>query len=50
MSDNYYELETVRIQDGNGGFIIINKSDFDAALHKPFEDKPVKKQAKQGDA
>lgn len=27
---------TVRIQDGHGGFIIINESDFDPKAHKKY--------------
>jgi hypothetical protein len=47
---NPFAVETVRIQDGNGGFVVINKSDFDAEQHKLYVEKAAKKQASQGDA
>jgi hypothetical protein len=34
-------LPTVKIDDGNGSYIVINESDFDSAKHKKFgEEKP----------
>lgn len=35
-------LPTVKIQDGHGGFIIINSADFDSKLHKKYEEKEEK--------
>jgi len=32
-------LPTVKIQDGHGGFIIINESDFDPKLYKHYKEK-----------
>ena len=37
------QLETVKIQDGNGDYIVINKSDFDPKKHKLFVEKEEKK-------
>lgn len=37
--------ETVKVQDGKGGFIVINKSDYSKAEHKLFgTKKPAPKQ------
>lgn len=33
-----YDLETVKIDDGKGGYIIINATDFDADKHKLHEE------------
>lgn len=41
-----YILPTVKIEDGKGGFIIINESDFDAKKHTLFSDKPKPKTRK----
>ena len=35
-------LPTVKIQDGHGGFIIINESDFDPKIHKRLSEKAEK--------
>ena len=35
------DLETLKIDDNNGSFIIINKSEFDATTQKEFSEKPV---------
>jgi hypothetical protein len=34
---------TVKIDDGNGSFLVINATDFDAAKHKKFGAKPERK-------
>ena len=34
---------TVKIDDGKGGFIVINESDFDPKEHKKFGEKPARK-------
>lgn len=33
------KLETVKIDDGQGGFIVINQSDFDDKVHKLYVEK-----------
>lgn len=30
-------VPTMKIQDGQGGFIVINKEDFKPEIHEPFE-------------
>lgn len=34
---------TVKIDDGEGSFIIINESDYDEELHRLYGEKPAKK-------
>lgn len=36
------DIETLKIDDNNGSFIIINKNEFDANTQKEFSEKPVK--------
>ena len=33
-------LETVQVEDGNGGFYLINACDFDPKEHTKYGDKP----------
>jgi len=35
---------TVKVENGEGGFMIINESDFDKKEHKKFAEKPEKKE------
>jgi hypothetical protein len=35
------DIETLKIADNNGSFIIINKSEFDATTQTEFGEKPV---------
>ena len=35
------KIPTVKISDGNNGFVIINESDFDEKKHELFEEKPA---------
>lgn len=35
------DIETLKIDDNNGSFIIINKNEFDANTQKEFSEKPV---------
>lgn len=42
-------LPTVKIDDGHGGFVIINKSDFNAATHTLYVPKAKKPKAEVAD-
>ena len=35
------DIATVKIDDGNGGYIIINDFDFDETIHKLYEEIPI---------
>jgi hypothetical protein len=35
------EIPTVQIDDGDGGYIVINESDFDKKQHKLYSPKPA---------
>ena len=39
--------ETIKVDDGNGSYVVINESDYDEKLHKLFDaEKPKKRAAK----
>lgn len=42
------KIDTVKVDDGNGGYIVINKKDFDKGRHKLYgvAEKPKKKKQK----
>jgi len=43
------QLPTVKIEDGNGDYTIINESDFDAEKHTLFVEKEPKSKGKPKD-
>lgn len=43
-------IPTIKVQDGSGGFCVINASDFDEKIHKVYSEQPAKAKTAEPEA